>query len=111
MTTRPWRPFGVRSNVKRWRKARAGPRIGSEESCLGLSNQITTGAGSTALWGTDHLWTLNKTRTKNERSRLKYCDHKKGGREPFLIPQSLWIICAGSKEPSQSQQADLPACR
>src|SRR5881397_2258781 len=36
------------------------------------SNPFTTGAGSTALWSTNHLWSSNTRTTKNEK------DHKQG---------------------------------
>src|SRR6266478_6650964 len=60
------------------------PFLSPEASCDGSysnsSKRLITGAGSTALWGINHLWTSKKTTTKNGRDRVKYCDHKKGGK-------------------------------
>src|SRR6266478_5609522 len=82
MITQRWKPSGARSSARPWRKVTSGPRTGSDGSYSNSSRLFITGAGSTALWGINHLWTSNKQTTNNERSRLKYCDHKKGGREP-----------------------------
>src|SRR6476619_226395 len=64
MTMRPWRRSGARSSARHWLTAPNGRRTESEENSLSLSKLITTGAGSTALWGTNHLW-ISKTRTTN----------------------------------------------
>src|SRR5258708_6470533 len=77
-----WKPSGVRLNARPWKEANNGPRIGFDGSYSNSSKRLITGAGSTALWGINHLWTSNKTTTKNGKDRVKYCDHKKGGREP-----------------------------
>src|SRR6476661_4792082 len=98
MTTRRWKPSGARSSARRWKAVSSGPRSGSDGNYLNSSKRLITGAGSTALWGINHLWTSNKAKTKNERSRLKYCDHKKGGREnPLRIdapmtPTYVWLV-------------------
>src|ERR1700676_4703882 len=81
MITQRWQPFGARSSGKPWRTAPDGPKTGFDGSCSNTSKLFITGAGSTALWGINHLWTSNKKPTNDERTRLKYCDHKKGGRE------------------------------
>src|SRR6266404_678955 len=79
-----WKPSGVRLNARPWKEANNGPRIAFDGSYSNSSKRPITGAGSTALWGINHLWTSNKTTTKNGKDRVKYCDHKKGGREiPF----------------------------
>src|ERR1043165_9277601 len=75
-----WKPSGGRLNASPWKEANNGPRIGFDESYSNSSKRLITGAGSTALWGINHLWTSNKTTTKNGKDRVKYCDHKKGGR-------------------------------
>src|SRR6266566_5067912 len=77
-----WKPSGARLNARPWKEANNGPRIGFDGSYSNSSKRLITGAGSTALWGINHLWTSNKTTTKNGKDRVKYCDHKKGGREP-----------------------------
>src|SRR6476659_5522793 len=64
MTMRPWRRSGARSSARHWLTAPNGRRTESAENSLSLSKPITTGAGSTALWGTNHLW-ISKTRTTN----------------------------------------------
>src|SRR5712691_8449396 len=76
-----WKPSGARLNARPWKEANNGPRIGFDGSYSNSSKRPITGAGSTALWGINHLWTSNKTTTKNGKDRVKYCDHKKGGRE------------------------------
>src|SRR5437879_2245795 len=76
-----WKPSGARLNARPWKEANNGPRIGFDGSYSNSSKRLITGAGSTALWGINHLWTSNKTTTKNGKDRVKYCDHKKGGRE------------------------------
>src|SRR6266403_1062956 len=85
MITQRWKPSGARSSARPWRKVTSGPRTGSDGSYSNSSRLFITGAGSTALWGINHLWTSNKQTTNNERSRLKYCDHKKGGREVLSV--------------------------
>src|SRR2546425_10154420 len=83
-----WKPSGARLNARPWKEANNGPRIGFDGSYSNSSKRLITGAGSTALWGINHLWTSNKTTTKNGKDRVKYCDHKKGGRElplPLLL--------------------------
>src|SRR5438128_8376395 len=76
-----WKLSGARSNARHWKEATNGPRIGFDGSYSNSSKRLITGAGSTALCGINHLWTSNKTTTKNGKDRVKYCDHKKGGRE------------------------------
>src|SRR5437763_2542529 len=76
-----WKLSGVRSNARHWKEANNGPRIGFDGSYSNSSKRLITGAGSTALWGINHLWTSNKTTSKNAKARVNYCDHKKGGRE------------------------------
>src|SRR5712691_11082721 len=80
MTTRPWKRSGARSNGKHWSQAPVGPKT----ECGGRSSNtlkpFTTGAGSTALWGINHLWTSNTKTIKNEKDSST-CVHKKGGRE------------------------------
>src|SRR6266481_8606403 len=76
-----WKPSGARLNARPWKEANNGPRIGFDGSYSNSSKRPITGAGSTALWGINHLWTSNKTTTKKGKDRVKYCDHKKGGRE------------------------------
>src|SRR5438132_13897335 len=76
-----WKLSGARLNARPWKEANNGPRIGFDGSYSNSSKRLITGAGSTALWGINHLWTSNKTTTKNGKDRVKYCDHKKGGRE------------------------------
>src|SRR5712664_332261 len=80
MTTRPWRHSGARSNGKRWSQAPVGPRTGCGGRSLNTLKPFTTGAGSTALWGINHLWTSNTKTIKNEKDPST-CVHKKGGRE------------------------------
>src|SRR5713101_4698367 len=79
-----WKPSGAPLNARPWKEANYGPRIGFDGSYSNSSKRLITGAGSTALWGINHLWTSNKTTTKNGKDRVKYCDHKKGGREIHL---------------------------
>src|SRR5437867_6679998 len=76
-----WKPSGAPLNARPWKEANNGPRIRFDGSYSNSSKRLITGAGSTALWGINHLWTSNKTTTKNAKDRVKYCDHKKGGRE------------------------------
>src|SRR5712664_2259491 len=87
MTTRPWRHSGARSNGKRWSQAPVGPRTGCGGRSLNTLKPFTTGAGSTALWGINHLWTSNTKTIKNEKDPST-CVHKKGGREPIRNPHS-----------------------
>src|SRR5438105_395162 len=80
---------GARSNARHWKEATNGPRIGFDGSYSNSSKRLITGAGSTALWGINHLWTSNKTTSKNAKARVNYCDHKKGGRENSVPPTTL----------------------
>src|SRR6059036_1290754 len=80
-----WKPSGAPLNARPWKEANNGPRIRFDGSYSNSSKRLITGAGSTALWGINHLWTSNKTTTKNAKDRVKYCDHKKGGREFCFI--------------------------
>src|SRR5437016_6412401 len=102
-----WKPSGARLNARPWKEANNGPRIGFDGSYSNSSKRLITGAGSTALWGINHLWTSNKTTTKNGKDRVKYCDHKKGGRERCasasklssslaLSPRALRLIAKAS---------------
>src|SRR6266700_3072218 len=84
-----WKPSGARLNARPWKEANNGLRIGFDGSYSNSSKRPITGAGSTALWGINHLWTSNKTTTKNGKDRVKYCDHKKGGREPCRVSLCL----------------------
>src|SRR6266852_2409592 len=84
-----WKPSGARLNARPWKEANNGPRIGFDGSYSNSSKRLITGAGSTALWGINHLWTSNKTTTKNGKDRVKYCDHKKGGREFYQAATAL----------------------
>src|SRR5712664_4483443 len=96
MTTRPWRHSGARSNGKRWSQAPVGPRTGCGGRSLNTLKPFTTGAGSTALWGINHLWTSNTKTIKNEKDPST-CVHKKGGREvgrpPSSTPHPLCSLC------------------
>src|SRR5258707_13804873 len=86
-----WKPSGARLNARPWKEANNGPRIAFDGSYSNSSKRLITGAGSTALWGINHLWTSNKTTTKNGKDRVKYCDHKKGGRESISLSRSGWV--------------------
>src|SRR6266550_8669936 len=81
-----WKPSGARLNARPWKEANNGPRIAFDGNYSNSSKRPITGAGSTALWGINNLWTSNKTTTKNAKDRVKYCDHKKGGREDICKP-------------------------
>src|SRR4051812_17414640 len=78
---RPWKHFGARLSERLWPTAPTGRRSASAGNSLSISKPITTGAGSTALWGMNHLWNSNKQTTKIERTDSTKCVHKKGGRE------------------------------
>src|SRR4051812_21602113 len=80
MTTPRWKPSGARLSARLSRAVNSGPRTASDGSYSNSSKRLITGAGSTALWAINHLWTSNETTTKNGKARVKYCDHKKGGR-------------------------------
>src|SRR6266566_5036548 len=80
-----WKPSGARLNARPWKEANNGPRIGFDGSYSNSSKRLITGAGSTALWGINHLWTSNKTTTKNGKDRVKYCDHKKGEGKSHIV--------------------------
>src|SRR6266576_6672512 len=88
-----WKPSGARLNARPWKEANNGPRIAFDGNYSNSSKRPITGAGSTALWGINHLWTSNKTTTKNAKDRVKYCDHKKGGRETIE-----WLAFSGSAQ-------------
>src|SRR6266702_6830131 len=91
-----WKPSGARLNARPWKEANNGPRIGFDGSYSNSSKRPITGAGSTALWGINHLWTSNKTTTKNGKDRVKYCDHKKGGRETLRRCGALSPLAAAA---------------
>src|SRR6266851_4102990 len=97
-----WKPSGARLNARPWKEANNGPRIGFDGSYSNSSKRLITGAGSTALWGINHLWTSNKTTTKNGKDRVKYCDHKKGGREQS--PQMQRQECKARSETLHRQR-------
>src|SRR3954466_9293842 len=78
---RPWKHFGARLSERLWPTAPTGRRSASAGNSLSISKPITTGAGSTALWGTNHLWNSKQQTTKIERTDSTKCVHKKGGRE------------------------------
>src|SRR3954454_18273428 len=81
---RPWKHFGARLSERLWPTAPTGRRSASAGNSLSISKPITTGAGSTALWGTNHLWNSKQQTTKIERTDSTKCVHKKGGREPHF---------------------------
>src|SRR6266851_4371167 len=56
-----WKPSGARLNARPWKEANNGPRIGFDGSYSNSSKRLITGAGSTALWGINHLWTSKGT--------------------------------------------------
>src|SRR3954470_16948563 len=64
----PWKLSGARSNVRLWSRALPGPRTKFGVNSSSISRAPTTGAGSTALWVINHLWTSNKTTTKMHRT-------------------------------------------
>src|SRR3954470_13822870 len=84
---RPWKHFGARLSERLWPTAPTGRRSASAGNSLSISKPITTGAGSTALWGTNHLWNSKQQTTKIERTDSTKCVHKKGGRELGHFPQ------------------------
>src|SRR3954471_15462773 len=81
---RPWKHFGARLSERLWPTAPTGRRRASAGNSSSISKPITTGAGSTALWGTNHLWNSKQQTTKIERTDSTKCVHKKGGREKFI---------------------------
>src|SRR3954464_10553655 len=83
---RPWKHFGARLSERLWPTAPTGRRSASAGNSLSISKPITTGAGSTALWGTNHLWNSKQQTTKIERTDSTKCVHKKGGRELRCFP-------------------------
>src|SRR3954453_5533984 len=83
---RPWKHFGARLSERLWPTAPTGRRSASAGNSLSISKPITTGAGSTALWGTNHLWNSKQQTTKIERTDSTKCVHKKGGRE---VPKNV----------------------
>src|SRR5712691_911846 len=99
MTTRPWRHSGARSNGKRWSQAPVGPRTGCGGRSSNTLKPFTTGAGSTALWGINHLWTSN-TKTINNEKDSSTCVHKKGGRET--------LHAAGTTANGEERERRLP---
>src|SRR5882724_1201611 len=117
MITQRWKPSGARSSARPWRKVTSGPRTGSDGSYSNSSRLFITGAGSTALWGINHLWTSNKQTTNNERSRLKYCDHKKGGREECSCGSSAFryekvgekyhLLCQGCRTRYEKRREEV----
>src|SRR4051812_17678189 len=86
---RPWKHFGARLSERLWPTAPTGRRSASAGNSLSISKPITTGAGSTALWGTNHLWNSKQQTTKIERTDSTKCVHKKGGREAPDSPEFL----------------------
>src|SRR3954470_23238459 len=82
---RPWKHFGARLSERLWPTAPTGRRSASAGNSSSISKPITTGAGSTALWGTNHLWNSKQQTTKIERTDSTKCVHKKGGREVLTI--------------------------
>ena len=80
MTTPPWRPSGALSNARPWLRASVGRRTEFGANSSNISKPFTTGAGSTALWGINHLWT-SKTKTVNSEKTQVHSVHEKGGRE------------------------------
>src|SRR4051812_1702226 len=91
---RPWKHFGTRLSERLWPTAPTGRRSASAGNSLSISKPITTGAGSTALWGTNHLWNSKQQTTKIERTDSTKCVHKKGGREVYL--GTVWTESGGS---------------
>src|SRR5690348_8300626 len=83
MTMRRWRHFGARSSARHWLTLPNGRRTESDENFLSLSRPITTGAGSTALWGTNHLWISKQLTTNNERTDSTKLGPKNGGKGTF----------------------------
>src|ERR1700733_6461494 len=79
MTTPPWNPSGALLNARHWNKALSGPKTRSAAFSLNTLSRFTTGAGSTALWAINHLWTL-KTKTSKTIADYKYKCPKKGGK-------------------------------
>src|SRR3954467_10402851 len=90
---RPWKHFGARLSERLWPTAPTGRRSASAGNSLSISKPITTGAGSTALWGTNHLWNSKQQTTKVERTDSTKCVHKKGGREVRLARDMTWRTC------------------
>src|SRR5580765_4921884 len=90
---RPWRRFGARSSGRRSPKAPNGRRTESEENSLNLSKLITTGAGSTALWGTNHLWNSKTPTTNNGRTDSTKLGPKNGGKGTLMQSGSA-LRCA-----------------
>src|SRR5947208_14404210 len=81
---------GARLSERLWPTAPTGRRSASAGNSLSISKPITTGAGSTALWVTNHLWNSKQQTTKIERTDSTKCVHKKGGREFCQI--DIWVI-------------------
>src|SRR3954452_8731104 len=93
---RPWKHFGARLSERLWPTAPTGRRSASAGNSLSISKPITTGAGSTALWGTNHLWNSKQQTTKIERTDSTKCVHKKGGRERVCIRDDLHRLMISS---------------
>src|SRR5512140_3414686 len=97
MIMRPWRPFGARSNGKRCKVASTGPKTGPAGNFSNSLKRLITGAGSTALWGINHLWTSNNRTTKNGKDQTQYIRvQKMGGRRGWLSGHppraSFWSV-------------------
>src|SRR3954466_8583467 len=101
---RPWKHFGARLSERLWPTAPTGRRSASAGNSLSISKPITTGAGSTALWGTNHLWNSKQQTTKIERTDSTKCVHKKGGREilaPMMEAQTKEKLTTPNQERNQ----------
>src|SRR3954462_13537189 len=83
---RPWKHFGARLSERLWPTAPTGRRSASAGYSLNISKPSKTGAGSTALWGTNHLWNSKQQTTKIERTDSTKCVHKGGGGENSVEP-------------------------
>src|SRR4029078_5626058 len=79
MTMRRWKRSGARSNERLWKKVPNGLKTGSVTCSLNISKRFTTGAGSTALWATNHLWTSKQKPSKKKKPVARV--QKKGERE------------------------------
>src|SRR3974377_2227325 len=73
MTMPPWKPSGARSNAKPWPQAPPGLRTECVANSSSISKAITTGAGSTALWAINHLWTSKTKTVNNEKDSSTQC--------------------------------------
>src|SRR5258705_3366292 len=88
MTTRLWRPSGAPSSARPWPRAPVGPRTSFGGNASNISKAFITGAGSTALWGTNHLWT-SKTKPVNSEQYQVHRVQKMGGREGCYSQKSF----------------------